>query len=185
MAAIASLYRKCTLMILHLPSAVWLQVFAWSYCSFCCLKLLPFAVVCCFNNDKLAKPSIRLAMVLEKGGALEVEVPTFGHVCGFKERLLYRKTTREEALFKGAWHLFGKNAHSEEYTWQESVYASEASLTKDTQCIYIVIDEEGQEVGPPTRICWSCKGNGKGKSRAADYYWDGRRKSRSRRRRQH
>ena len=184
MAAIASLYRKCTLMILHLPSAVWLQVFAWSYCSFCCLKLLPFAVVCCFNNDKLAKPSIRLAMVLEKGGALEVEVPTFGHVCGFKERLLYRKTTREEALFKGAWHLFGKNAHSEEYTWQESVYASEASLTKDTQCIYIVIDEEGQEVGPPTRICWSCKGNGKGKSRAADY-WDGRRKSRSRRRRQH
>ena len=28
MAAIASLCRKCTLMILHLPSAFWLQAFA-------------------------------------------------------------------------------------------------------------------------------------------------------------
>ena len=109
----------------------------------------------------------------------------FGDVCGFKERLLYRKPTREEALSKGAWHLFGKNAHSEEYTWQESVYASEAGLTKDTQYIYIVIDDEGQEVGPPTRIWWSDKGLGKGKSRAADYYWDGRHRSRSRNRRQH
>ena len=109
----------------------------------------------------------------------------FGERCGFKQRLLYKKTTRNEALTKGAWHLFDRIAHPYEYSWEESVYANEAGLTKDTQYVYIVIDDEGQEVGPPTRIWWSDKGLGKGKSRAADYYWDGRRKSRSRRRRQH
>jgi len=63
MAAIASLYRKCTLMILHLPSAVWFQAFAWGYCSFL-----------------LQASSTRLAKIEKKCDVVGVEVPIGGTV---------------------------------------------------------------------------------------------------------
>ena len=49
----------------------------------------------------------------------------FGDKCGKNNRLLYKKTTAEDALTAGTWHLFDKKQHSDPpYNWQEAVQAA-------------------------------------------------------------
>ena len=104
--------------------------------------------------------------------------------CG-NRRVLYTKSTADEALNAGKWHLFNKEHHPDPgYTWAEATYLSSDGISLYTKEVYITIDDSEEEIEPPTRLRWENKGKGKGKSDAADY-GGGRRRSRSRDRRLH
>ena len=104
--------------------------------------------------------------------------------CGNK-RLHYKKSTLDEVVNAGTQHLLNHNAHNDPaYTYQGAWELSNEGIILCTKEVYIIIDDSGQEIEPPTRLGWGNKGKGKGKGDAADY-GGGRRRSRSRDRRLH
>ena len=185
MAAIASLDRKCTLMILHRPSAVWLQGTA-AFCleffasSFFLLQLFAASTMTYYWADLPSgwRWSTKEVVVWEW------RCP-FGDVCGKGDNVLYTKSTRDEAKLVGGFHLFDMHKQpAHRYTVMMAVLGSEAGLTKCTKEECIIVDDSGREISPPTRLRRRNKGKGKGKSDAVDY-GGGRERSRSRDRRLH
>ena len=183
MAAIASLDRKCTLMILHRPPAVWLQGTA-AFCleffasSFFLLQFFADSTMMdqCGNLPPGQQWSTKTVM------KWQWRCPCWEE-CG-NRRMLYKKSTRDEAVNAGACHLFNTNNHPIGYTWKSAQELSGEGIILETKEFMVVIDESGQEMFIPTRLGWENKGKGKGKSDAVDY-GGGRRRSRSRDRRLH
>ena len=83
----------------------------------------------------------------------------FGDKCGKNNRLLYKKKTPEDALTAGTWHLFDKKQHSDPpYTWDEATVAANEGVTEGSKEVDIVLNDNGDEVEPPTKLWWD---NGK------------------------
>ena len=75
----------------------------------------------------------------------------FGQLCGKNNRELNRKKDGGDALTAGAWHLLDKKQHWDPLnTWEEAVVAANDGLTEGKREIDIVLDDNGNEVEPPT-----------------------------------
>ena len=181
MAAIASLDRKCTLMILHRPSAVWLQGTA----AFC----LEFFASSFFLLQLLAASTMMDEYNFPEGWKLgkkeevffEWRCP-FGDMCGNHQKVLFKRDARDDVLAAGTLHLFNKGHHPDPtFTWAEGIAAIEQSVSQKAKEVYIMIDEEGNE--HETKGWKGTKGKSSGK--VAKPKWDpaaeyGRRRNRSR-----
>ena len=75
----------------------------------------------------------------------------FGQLCGKNNRELNMKKDGGDALTAGAWHLLDKKQHWDPLnTWEEAVVAANDGLTEGKREIDIVLDDNGNEVEPPT-----------------------------------
>ena len=66
-----------------------------------------------------------------------------GDECNKGYRLLYKKSTREEAIEAGAWHLNDPNKHNMQ--WVEAKELAEQGITESDRDITVYIDGEGTE----------------------------------------
>ena len=149
MAAIVSLCRKCAVMILHLSSA------------FLAPLVQHFALKIFFSSSLLQ------LWHLEGSRICGWRCP-FGQLCGKNNRELNMKKDGGDALTAGAWHLLDKKQHWDPLnTWEEAVVAANDGLTEGKREIDIVLDDNGNQVEPPTKIWWDsgnkAGGGGKGK----------------------
>ena len=96
----------------------------------------------------------------------------FGQLCGKNNRELNMKKDGGDALTAGAWHLLDKKQHWDPLnTWEEAVVAANDGLTEGSREIDIVLNDNGDEVDPPSKIWWdngnTNKGGGRGKGKGA------------------
>ena len=139
-----------------------------SFFSIMAPLLQHFSLKCIFSSSlHLFSSSLLQLWHLEGSRICGWRCP-FGQLCGKNNRLLYKKKDVGDAFTAGTWHLLDKKQHSDPpYTWEEAVVAANDGLTEGKREIDIVLDDNGNEVEPPTKIWWDsgnkAGGGGKGK----------------------
>ena len=64
-----------------------------------------------------------------------------GEICGKNYKLLYKANCEKECVDKLAWHIYDKEKHPENHSWEDALIIASGGIVESTRDHEVFVDE--------------------------------------------